>query len=105
MAAGAGVIFVGLKGSVVAIDRTSGATVWESHLKGSDFVNVTVDHGELYAATRGRLYRLDTTTGAVLWENELPGYGLGIVSIAGAPSAAAAAEKKRRDDAAAAGGG
>ena len=103
MVTGPEVIFIGIKGSVVALDRAKGAMVWQTPLKGSDFVTVTLDEGELYAATRGRLYRLDPVTGAVLWENDLPGFGLGIVSIAGAPTAAAA-EKKRRDDAAGAAG-
>ena len=105
MSVGHSLLYIGLKGSVAAVDRSTGDTVWASHLKGGDFVTVTLDRGELYAATKGRLYRLDPATGAVLWRNELPGYGLGIVSIAGAPVTAGAAEKKRRDssDAGAAG--
>ena len=95
-------IFVGIKGSVLAIDRASGAILWQSHLKGGDFVNVVLQDGDLYAATKGRLYRLDSSTGTVLWKNDLPGYGLGIISIAGAPPAAAAADTKRREAAGAA---
>ena len=102
MAPVAGMMFIGIKGSALAIDRATGTTIWHTHLKGGDFVNVVLQGNELYAATKGRLYRLDPATGTVLWTKELPGYGLGIVSVAGSPGATAvAAEKKRRDDAAA----
>lgn len=100
-----GTIFVGLKGTVVAIDRATGTIQWSSDLKGSDFVNVSLQDGDLFAASKGRLYRLDPSTGHVLWVNELPGLGYGIVSIAGAPQTAGAAEKKRRDAQAAAAAG
>ena len=93
-------IFVGIKGSVVAIDRGTGSTRWQTTLRGSDFVNVAMQDGDLFAASRGRLYRLDRANGDVLWCNELSGLGYGMVSIAGALQAAPAAEKKRRDDAA-----
>ena len=35
-------VFIGIKGSVVALDRATGQQVWATHLKGSDFVNVVV---------------------------------------------------------------
>ena len=98
---GTDAIFVGLKGTVVGIDRATGAALWSASLKGSDCVNVILQDGDLYAATRGRLYRLDPATGEIRWCNELPGLGWGIVSIAGASQAAPAAEKRRRDAAAA----
>jgi len=88
---------------VVAIDRDTGETLWTTDLKGSEFVNVALDGGDLFAASRGRLYRLDPSTGDIRWCNELPGLGYGLVSIAGSSqSGAAAAEKQRRDAAAAA---
>ena len=95
-------IFVGLKGTVAAIDRGSGSTMWTTKLKGGDFVTVVLQDGDLFAASQGRLYRLDPGTGDVLWTNELPGLGYGIVSIAGTPAAGLAA--RRRAAAAAAGG-
>src|SRR5262245_52780577 len=95
-------IFVGIKGTVAAIDRTSGETLWSTNLKGSDFVNVTLQDGDLFAACRGRLYRLDPSTGAIQWCNELPGLGWGIVTIAGASQVPAGEEKRRRDAQAAA---
>lgn len=102
MASRASAIFVGTKGAALAIDRTTGKTLWETSLKGSEFVSVVVQGGDLFAASRGRVYRLDPATGDVLWCNDLPGLGWGIVSLAGATQDAAAAEKQRRDDAAAA---
>ena len=47
-------IFVGIKGTVVAIDRSTGKTLWKTDLKGADFVNVTLQDGDLLAACRGR---------------------------------------------------
>jgi outer membrane protein assembly factor BamB len=94
-------VFVGVKGTVLAVDRSSGKTLWSTELKGSDFVDVMLVDDDLFAASKGRLYRLDPAGGAILWVNDLPGLGWGIVSIAGS-HAAGAAEKVRRDQAAAA---
>jgi len=38
-------VFIGIKASVVALDRATGQQVWATHLKGSDFVNVVVQNG------------------------------------------------------------
>lgn len=95
-------IFAGIKGTVVAIDRESGEIRWRADLKGADFVNVTLQGGDLFAASKGRLYRLDPTTGNILWCNELPGLGYGIVTVAGASQAAGPAEQQRRQAQAAA---
>ena len=102
MASGGHAVFVGLKGSVVAIDRDSGKSIWQSNLKGAEFVTVTLQEGDLFAASRGRVYRLDPATGATLWVNDLEGLGWGIVSIAGASHTAGPAETHRRAQAAAA---
>lgn len=102
MAARSNMIAVGIKGTVLAIDRDTGETLWSTALKGSDFVNVSLEGGDVFASSKGRLYRLDSTTGDIRWCNELPGLGWGIVSIAGADGAASVAEKQRRDAAAAA---
>ena len=94
-----GALIIGVKGTVVAVDRSTGETLWSTHLKGSQFVTVAVEDGAVFAATSGRLYRLDPTTGDVRWSNELPGLGYGLVCIAGASSAALFGENKRRQDA------
>jgi outer membrane protein assembly factor BamB len=102
MARQSSALFVGTRGTVIAVDRASGETIWTTELKGSDFVDVMIVDGALYAASKGRLYRLDPSSGGVLWRNDLPGTGWGIVSIAGS-NAGGAAEKAKRDAAAAAG--
>ena len=95
-------VFVGLKGTVVAIDRDTGETRWSTELKGSDFVNVMQQGDDVFAACRGRLYRLDPDTGSIQWCNELPGLGWGIVTIAGGSQTVPAGEVRRRAQAAAA---
>jgi outer membrane protein assembly factor BamB len=94
----ANALIVGLKGTVVAVDRSTGETLWSTNLKGSQFVTVVVEDGAIFAATSGRLYRLDPATGEVRWSNELPGLGYGLACIAGASGAALLGEYKRRQD-------
>jgi outer membrane protein assembly factor BamB len=94
-----GNLFIGMNGTVLAIDRSTGAKIWESRLQGHDFVNVVLDGGQLYAATMGLLYCLDPATGQVRWKNELSGMGFGLVTIAqsGDGNLFAMEEKRRRD--------
>jgi outer membrane protein assembly factor BamB len=101
------VIYLGIKGSVIALDAGTGRQVWAAHLKGSDFVHVALDGDNLYAATYGEIFCLDPETGEGRWHNPLKGYGLGLVSIASegiSPNAllTLVAEKRRRDAEAAA---
>jgi outer membrane protein assembly factor BamB len=98
-----GNLYIGIRGTVLAIDRATGKEVWTSSLKGADFVNVVLDGGQLFAASKGELYSLDTSTGQVLWKNELKGMGWGLFTIApGGNSNLLAIEEKRRQDEAAA---
>ena len=98
-----GNLYIGIRGTVLAIERTTGKEVWLSSLKGADFVNVVVDGEQLFAASKGRLYRLDPATGQILWENGLIGMGWGLVAIAQAGNGnLMAMEAKRRQDQAAA---
>ncbi|MEO7299312.1 MAG: PQQ-binding-like beta-propeller repeat protein [Verrucomicrobiota bacterium] len=76
------VIYLGIKGSVVALDSASGAQLWTGHLAGSDFVNVVLDGDNLYATTHGKIFCLDPTNGAGRWSNPLKGMGYGLCSIA-----------------------
>jgi outer membrane protein assembly factor BamB len=92
-------LFLGIKGSVIAVDRGSGETLWSTHLKGGQFVTVAVADGAVYAGTYGRLYCLDASTGSVRWTNELPGMGYGLICIAGTDGSAVMGEYKRRQDA------
>jgi outer membrane protein assembly factor BamB len=95
------IIYLGIKGSVIALDPDNGRQLWATHLKGSDFVNVALDGDRLYAATYGEIFCLDPISGEGLWHNPLKGFGLGLVSIATESLPASAlltlvAEKRRR---------
>ena len=101
-------VFIGIKGSVVALDRSTGSQVWTASLKGGDFVNVMLGDDELYAATKGELFCLDIATGHIRWRNPLKGLGWGLVSIAAPGSQEnqiALFEKRKRDQEAAAAAG
>lgn len=102
--ANSSLLYIGIKGSVLALDRATGEPVWTAALKGSDFVNVAALDGDLYAATKGEIFCLDAVTGHVRWNNPLKGYGWGLISIAtsGGGQAVLLREKQRRDEEAAA---
>ena len=100
-------VFIGIKGSIVALDRATGQQVWATHLKGSDFVNVLLEDGAVLASCCGEVFCLDRLTGNALWHNPLKGFGRGLATIAtehnpGNGNASVLAEKQRRDAAASA---
>jgi outer membrane protein assembly factor BamB len=100
-------IFIGIKGSVVALNRATGQQVWATHLKGSDFVNVVLLDGAVLASCYGEIFCLDPLTGIGMWQNPLKGFGTGLATIAadcnpGSGNAPVLAEKRRRDQQAAA---
>ena len=100
-------MFIGIKGSVVALHRATGQQVWATHLKGSDFVNVVVQNETVLASCYGEIFCLDPLTGNALWHNPLKGLGTGLATIAtepnlGSGNAPVLAEKRRRDEQAAA---
>lgn len=95
------VIYLGVKGSVMALDSATGQQLWLAELKGADFVNVVLDGGNLFATTRGEIYCLDPQSGGIRWHNPLRGYGWGLITIAGEGisqnTTAITAEKRRQD--------
>jgi outer membrane protein assembly factor BamB len=99
-------IYIGIRGTVLALDRSTGAEIWRAELKRADFVNVVLDGDRILAATSGELFCLDSTTGKILWNNGLKGLGHGLITVASANapcgSVAPNATQKQRDDAAAA---
>jgi outer membrane protein assembly factor BamB len=100
-------VFIGIKGSVVALNRATGQQVWATHLKGSDFVNVALQDGAVIASCYGEIFCLDPLTGNAMWHNPLKGFGVGLATIAadynpGSDNAPVLAEKRRRDQQAAA---
>ena len=110
----AGIVYVGLKASVVALDRRTGTEVWRTPLKAgigrsSSFVTLQRDDDVLYAGAGGELWALDPMSGSIIWHNPLKGLGYGIPSVLGDSVdsrsnvlPAAAAEYKRQAEAAAA---
>lgn len=95
-------VFVGIKGTVVALDRITGTIVWEKELRGSDFVNLIRDDVFLYATTIGEAFCLDPTTGEIRWHNTLKGYGTNLASLLAAggaqQQAVLLAEEKARQE-------
>ena len=98
-------IFIGIRGYALAIDRATGAGSVADQPQGRDFVTVALAGSDLLAASRGRLYCLEAASGIVRWQNELKGLGFGLVSIAGTDvTAIAEVERRRAAEAAAAAG-
>jgi len=100
-------IFIGIKGSIMALNRDTGARVWSTALKGSDFVNTVFEGGRVFAACRGEIFCLDPLSGRILWHNPLKGCGLGLATLAVEGKSAsgrneALAQKDQRDEQAAA---
>jgi outer membrane protein assembly factor BamB len=96
-------IFVGIGGSVVALNRRTGERVWATHLKGRNFVNVLMEDGKILATCGGEIFCLDPITGAGVWHNPLKGLGTGLATIAttsgsSGVSSAAPAEQQLRDE-------
>ncbi len=77
-------ICIGIKGSVLGLDREDGKILWQTHLVGSQFVNVHWEGDRVLAASRGEVFCLDPDTGKIEWKNGLPGMGWGMITFAGA---------------------
>jgi outer membrane protein assembly factor BamB len=100
-------VFVGIKGSVIALNRANGQQVWATHLKGSGFVNVVLENGAVLASCYGEVFCLEPLTGNGRWHNPLKGFGMGLTTIAteanpGGGHLPVLAEKHRQDEEAAA---
>src|SRR5262245_59821710 len=75
-------VFVGIAGSVLALDRVTGKQVWATDLKRSGFVNVVLLDESVIASCYGELFCLDAFTGSANWHNLLKGFGRGLATIA-----------------------
>jgi outer membrane protein assembly factor BamB len=98
------VIFLGVHGEVVALDRATGQELWSTKLAGNDFVNLLVDQDRIIATSKGEVFCLDAATGQILWKNNLPGMGCGLITIAtasGSTPIGPSSQKRRQDEAAA----
>jgi hypothetical protein len=99
-------VFVGLNGYAVALDRDTGEIVWSNNELKSGYVTLLLDGDRLIVSTNGYIFCLDPLTGRVRWNNRMSGYGSGaptsLISVRGQSSqvvveqAAADAAAKRR---------
>lgn len=83
-------IFVGLNGYALALDRDTGEIVWSNSEMKSGYVTLLLDFDRLIVSTSGYIYCLDPLTGKILWHNPLKGYGMAaptsLVSVRGQSS-------------------
>jgi outer membrane protein assembly factor BamB len=83
-------IFVGLNGYALALDRHTGEIVWSNNQMKRGYVSLLLDGDRLIVSTNGYMYCLDPLTGQIHWHNPLAGYGFGaptsIVSVRGQSS-------------------
>ena len=70
-------VFVGLNGYALALDRETGEIVWYNNQMKSGYVTLLLDGDRLIVSTNGYIYCLDPLTGAIVWNNPLRGYGMG----------------------------
>jgi outer membrane protein assembly factor BamB len=70
-------VFVGLNGYAVALDRDTGEIVWSNNELKSGYVTLLLDGDRLIVSTNGYLFCLDPLTGRTLWNNRMSGYGGG----------------------------
>lgn len=80
-------VFVGLNGYAVALDRDTGQIVWSNDQMKNGYVTMLLDGDRLIVSTNGYLYCLDPLTGRIRWHNPMKGYGMGaptsLVSVHG----------------------
>lgn len=76
------IIYIGMKGSVLAIEKMTGMELWRTHLKSSHFVVVVLDGELIIAHTKGELFGIDARSGKVIWQNSLEGMGYGYATVA-----------------------
>lgn len=75
-------VYIGIKGHVVALNRLTGEIVWKTELKGQYYVQVARDQEFLFATAKGELWCINPQDGVIIWHNNLKGMGLDLASIA-----------------------
>lgn len=103
-------VFIGIRGSVVALNQATGQQEWATHLKGFSFVNVVLQSDSVLASCYGEIFCLDPLTGNPRWHNPLKGFGRGLATIAtednpGISNVPSLVEEHRRAEEAAASAG
>ena len=74
-------LYAGLAGNVVALDRATGAERWRTRLTRTTTVMLTSDDEHIYATALGEAFCLDPVTGHILWRNPLKRLGYGIATL------------------------
>jgi len=74
-------LYIGIRGSVVALDRKTGTILWQRQLKGWETPLLAWDGTHVYASVVGEVFCLEAQTGQLLWENPLKGLGTGICTL------------------------
>ena len=70
-------IFIGLNGYALALNRDTSEIVWSNDEMKSGYVTLLLDGDRLIVSTNGYIYCLDPLTGRIRWHNPLKGYGSG----------------------------
>jgi outer membrane protein assembly factor BamB len=78
----ADLVFVGVNGYALGLDRQTGEIVWSNNQLKSGYVTLLLDGDRLIVSTNGYVFCLDPLTGETLWHNPLKGYGVGPASLA-----------------------
>ena len=98
-------LYLGVKGHILCIDKSSGAEIWRRHLKSSSLTNLTLDGDQIFAHAGGHLFCVRASDGRIQWTNPLTGMGYGYCLFANhdhQQAANAAAASQRQEAAAAA---
>ena len=77
-------LFAGTHGHVVALDKRTGQTVWDTSLPRTGYmvVSILLEDGLLFCASGGRTFALDPEDGRIMWDNHMAGLGSGLVYLA-----------------------
>jgi outer membrane protein assembly factor BamB len=80
-------LYIGIKNSVVALDKQTGRIVWSTKLRsGSSLVTVVHEDAAVFATASGEAWCLNAASGKILWHQKLAGFGSSWTTIAGAGS-------------------
>jgi outer membrane protein assembly factor BamB len=78
-------LYISIKNTVVAIDRTSGGEIWRRELESSSVwtagivCTMHVISEAIYVGAHGELFCLSPSTGEIRWRNALTGLGASII--------------------------
>lgn len=84
-------IYLGVGGSVVCLDKTTGEEFWRTPIRRGQLTSIMIDGDIILAHSGGHLFGLKASSGTILWENPLKGLGYGYAIMASASATAQAA--------------